>query len=268
MTTGGWCRCGRRARTVRLRVLLARLDAGAPMPDGDAVAVEDERAGGVAARPPSVQRVGDGERDGENLPRQRLRSCGREPLTPVANHAARLDIERRIANGHPRLVAQPLDKTHQTVDVREVTAQAERHAEGSRALPAATLGVTDVPPELRFFTDLSTAPEAAGSARGRGQSELVAPWCESAWNIDLSVSNSLSGRHWELDQVLSVGDLTDIVQLGTGHHVSVGEGQRRVALQRRVAAYLVGGGQTPSATQRCLNPGFSERIGNSRRTGL
>ena len=83
----------------------------------------------------------------------------------------------------------------------------------------------------------------------------------------LSVSNSLSGRHWELDQVPAVGDLTDIVQLGTGHHVSVGEGQRRVALQRRVAAYLVGGGQTPGATQRCLNPGFSERIENSRRTG-
>ena len=27
-----------------------------------------------------------------------------------------------------------------------------------------------------FFTDLSTAPEAAESARDRGQSELVAPW--------------------------------------------------------------------------------------------
>ena len=54
----------------------------------------------------------------------------------------------------------------------------------------------------------------------------------------LSVSNSLSGRHWELDQVPAVGDLTDIVQLGTGHHVSAGEGQRRVALQRRVAAHL------------------------------
>ena len=54
-----------------------------------------------------------------------------------------------------------------------------------------------------------------------------------------SVSNSLSGRHWELDQGPAVGDRTDIVQLGTGHHVSAGEGQRRVALQRRVAAYLV-----------------------------
>ena len=58
----------------------------------------------------------------------------------------------------------------------------------------------------------------------------------------MSVSNSLSGRHGELDQVPAVGDPTDIVQLGTGHHVSVGEGQRRVALQRRVAAYLVVGG--------------------------
>ena len=53
----------------------------------------------------------------------------------------------------------------------------------------------------------------------------------------LSVSNSLSGRHWELDQVPAVGDPTDIVQLGSG------------------------------AMQRCLNLGFSERIGNSRRTG-
>ena len=36
----------------------------------------------------------------------------------------------------------------------------------------------------------------------------------------LSVSNSLSGRHWELDQVPAVGDPTDIVQLGTGHRVA------------------------------------------------
>ena len=55
----------------------------------------------------------------------------------------------------------------------------------------------------------------------------------------LSVSNSLSGRHWELNQVPAVGDPTDIVQFGTGRHVSANEGRRRVALQRRVAAYLV-----------------------------
>ena len=54
----------------------------------------------------------------------------------------------------------------------------------------------------------------------------------------VSVSNSLSGRHWELNQVPAVGDPTDIVQFGMGHHVSANEGRRRVALQRRVAAYL------------------------------
>ena len=96
-----------------------------------------------------------------------------------------------------------------------------------------------------------------------GSGQLRADASGPIW---LSVSNSLSGRHWELDQVPAVGDRTDIVQLGTGHHVAAGEGQRRVALQRRVAAYLVGGGQTPGATQRCLNPGFSEKIGDSRRT--
>ena len=65
------------------------------------------------------------------------------------------------------------------------------------------------------------------------------------WDLavhDLSVSNSLSSRHWELDQVPAVGDPTDIVQFGTGHRVAAGEGQRRVALQRRVAAHLVVGG--------------------------
>ena len=37
----------------------------APAANGNAVAVEDQRALGVAACPPSVQRVGDGRRDGE-----------------------------------------------------------------------------------------------------------------------------------------------------------------------------------------------------------
>ena len=38
----------------------------APAADGDAVAVEDERAVGVAACPPPRQGLGDGRRDGEN----------------------------------------------------------------------------------------------------------------------------------------------------------------------------------------------------------
>ena len=44
----------------------------APAPDGDAVAVEDERAGGVAACPPSGQGLGNGGRDRENPPDQCL----------------------------------------------------------------------------------------------------------------------------------------------------------------------------------------------------
>ena len=52
---------------------------GAPAPDGNAVAVEDQRAVGVAARPPSRQGLGDGRRDGEDAPDQRLRAGRREP---------------------------------------------------------------------------------------------------------------------------------------------------------------------------------------------
>ena len=51
----------------------------APAADGDAVAVEDERAVGVAACPPSRQGLGDGVRDREHPPHQRLRASRREP---------------------------------------------------------------------------------------------------------------------------------------------------------------------------------------------
>ena len=44
----------------------------APAPDGNAVAVEDERAVRVAACPPSHQGLGNGGRDGENPSHQRL----------------------------------------------------------------------------------------------------------------------------------------------------------------------------------------------------
>ena len=51
----------------------------APTADGDAVAVEDERAVGVAARPPPRQGLGDGWRDGKDASHQRLRAPWREP---------------------------------------------------------------------------------------------------------------------------------------------------------------------------------------------
>ena len=51
----------------------------APASDGDAVAVEDERALGVAACPPPRQGLGNGGRDRENPAHQRLRAGRREP---------------------------------------------------------------------------------------------------------------------------------------------------------------------------------------------
>jgi hypothetical protein len=39
----------------------------------------------------------------------------------------------------------------------------------------------------------------------------------------LWVSNSLSGRDWESDEVPAVGDPTHIVQIGWGYRVSTGE---------------------------------------------
>ena len=51
----------------------------APAADGNAVAVEDQRAAGVAACPPARQGLGDGGRDGEDASHQRLRARGREP---------------------------------------------------------------------------------------------------------------------------------------------------------------------------------------------
>ena len=54
--------------------------------------------------------------------------------------------------------------------------------------------------------------------------------------MTLSVSNSLSGGDWELDEVPAIADPAHMVQVGRDRRRSTGEGQRRVALQRRMAA--------------------------------
>jgi PAS domain-containing protein len=56
----------------------------------------------------------------------------------------------------------------------------------------------------------------------------------------VSVSNSLSGRYRELDQVPAMGNPPHLVQISMGHRPSsAGNGHRRVAVQRRVAARRV-----------------------------
>ena len=49
--------------------------------------------------------------------------------------------------------------------------------------------------------------------------------------LALSVSNSWSGGYGELDEVPAVRDPTHAAQIGKGHGVSTGKGQRCVALQ-------------------------------------
>ena len=107
-------------------------------------------------------------------------------------------------------------------------------AGGGRGEVAPELAIGGPDPEPRCAVVRRNLSELLSDPRiGRGAGD-VDVWTTSRV---LSVSNSLSGRHGELDQVPAVGDLTDIVQLGTGHHVSAGEGQRRdlLVLEARLA---------------------------------
>ena len=55
----------------------------------------------------------------------------------------------------------------------------------------------------------------------------------------MSVSNSLSGGNRELHEVPAVRSPIDVVQIGGGHRAFTAKRERRVALQRRVAACRV-----------------------------
>ena len=68
----------------------------------------------------------------------------------------------------------------------------------------------------------------------------------------LSVSNSWSGRHWELDQGPAVGDRTDIVQLGTGH--PCGRRRRSTACGPSTTRGCVPRGRRPDARRHATVP--------------
>ena len=65
---------------------------------------------------------------------------------------------------------------------------------------------------------------------GGGQSPALSTTCSNTPRC-LSVSNSLSGGDWELDEVSAVGDPAHVAQIGKGPRVSTDERRRRVSLQ-------------------------------------
>ena len=100
---------------------------------------------------------------------------------------------------------------------------------------------------LKRIRELNFTPNAAAQALVTGRSNVVALivpdlvqpfFAEIAKGLraalnrsySLSVSNSPSGRDWELDEVPPVRDPTHAAQIGKGHGVSTGKGQRCVAL--------------------------------------
>ena len=136
----------------------------------------------------------------------------------------------RLAGGAPRRAPAPDG---------DAVAVEDQRAVGVAARPPSRQGLGnrvrdwENPPHQGLRTGEREPDDAAGLVKfvpGEAEDLMLAP-ARVVGEIE-----PLSGRHWELDQVPAVGDPTDIVQLGSG------------------------------AMQRCLNLGFSERIGNSRRT--
>jgi len=75
-----------------------------------------------------------------------------------------------------------------------------------------------------FGTDVSVANSQLRRKQTHEQTRL-------AVIRPVSVSNSLSGGDRELDKVAAVGDPTHMAQIGRGHRVSTGEGQRGAGVQ-------------------------------------
>ena len=67
------------------------------------------------------------------------------------------------------------------------------------------------------------------SGPGRADIALAARRYHSMSGV--SVSNSLSGGDWELDEVSAMGDPAHVAQIGNGLRVSTDESRRRVSLQ-------------------------------------
>jgi hypothetical protein len=134
-----------------------------------------------------------------------------------ASHDEMRGRHRRLAQTFGEQPSRVVAKAHRRTTERSVGSSPNDEPSGGAARRHAVLYARDrnlerdaVPHERDYLRD------ALSRSMGRAT---------------VSVSNSLSGRQWKLDQVPAVGDPTHIVQIGRGHRVSTGEGQRRVALQ-------------------------------------
>ena len=85
-----------------------------------------------------------------------------------------------------------------------------------------------------FVRDLSSFRQGT-AGYCRGGPDRAAQFEDTTGFAYLWVSNSLSGRHWQLNQTPAVRHPPHIVEVCPGHRAIAGDGQRRVALQRRVA---------------------------------
>src|SRR6202171_2751720 len=105
---------------------------------------------------------------------------------------------------------------------RRCSTRATWHSRIIRSTPTSTSasGISNpTAPEHERALAWSAENSDASTAQHSRLNETCTATC-----ADVSVSNSLSGRDWELDKVPAVGDPTHIVQLGTGDRVSAGEG--------------------------------------------
>jgi putative transposase len=84
------------------------------------------------------------------------------------------------------------------------------------------------------ITEHPTAAWTAQQVIEAFPNDTTPPWLlrdRDAIYGNVSVSNSLSGGDRELDKVAAVGDPTHMAQIGRGHRVSTGEGQRGAGVQ-------------------------------------
>jgi hypothetical protein len=153
------------------------------------------------------------------------RRGGLPPSSPASQHGLRLKTQatssdtdtREVADTYPRRIAHRDDHDHEHDDAKgadeRVGAGSGRNGKHSSVLLTSA------------FTDVG------GMAQRHVQCGPSVHVKRPTLKRSLSVSNSLSGGDWELDEVPAVGDPAHVARIGKGLRVSTDESRRRVSLQ-------------------------------------